>query len=68
MVTDPVPGRKTFQIAIMMSALWLGANTLIVWKAYQVETAGKPATESSSFVAEVHARADLDSLLLSRAG
>jgi hypothetical protein len=64
MITDPVPGRKTFQIAIIMSALWIGANTLLVWKAYLVETAGKPTTETSSFIAEVHSKADLDSLLV----
>jgi hypothetical protein len=62
MNTDPRPRKSMFKAATIMSALWLGANTLLVWQAYGVETAPKPRVEVSYSFAEVHANAHLDNL------
>jgi len=64
MSTNPVSGGKTFHVAIIMSALWIGANSLVVLKAYEVETARKSKVESSFSVAQVYASAHLDKLAI----
>jgi hypothetical protein len=62
MNTNAMPRRSTFRTATIMSALWLGANTLLVWQAYGVETAAQPKPVTSFSYAEAHANAHLDNL------
>jgi hypothetical protein len=54
MRTDPVPGRKMFQLAIVMSALWIGANTLLLLKVYGTERVANPKLQMNFSVAELY--------------
>jgi hypothetical protein len=62
MSTSPLPGSKKFQVALVMSALWIGANTLLLWKAYVVERIAKPKIETSFSVAKLHANGPVNLL------
>ena len=62
MHTDYVPPTRMFKIAAVMSALWLGANSVLVWQAYGVETLHKFKAQASFSFAEVHANAHVGNL------
>jgi hypothetical protein len=49
-----------FQLATIMSALWIGANSMLFLEAYGVEPARKPRVETSFSFAQAHANAALD--------
>jgi hypothetical protein len=62
MNTESVPRTRMFKTAAVMSALWLGANTVLIWQAYGVGTERKPKAQTNFSFAEVHSNAHLDKL------
>lgn len=64
MSTEPVPRRRMFKAATIMCGLWIGANTLLVMKAYAIETGRKQRVETTFSIADAAFKTHLDKELM----